>query len=63
MAWRGVLAARYQSYNAIESKKLPLLLVPGWVTTRVRSSKNLATHTRVCLSIGTTLPYLTNHSS
>jgi len=36
-----------QSLNVIEIKYLPLQLVPGWVTTRVGSGKNLATHTRV----------------
>jgi len=30
------------------------LLAPGWVTIRVRSSKNLETHTRVCLPTVTT---------
>jgi len=33
-----------------------LLPVPGWVTTRVRRSNKLATHTRVCLPTVTT-PY------
>jgi len=36
-----------QSRNMIEIKYLPLQLVPGWVTTRVRSGNNLATYTRV----------------
>lgn len=36
-----------QSRNVIESTHHPLPLVPGWVTLRVLSDKNLATHTRV----------------
>ena len=44
LAWR---VACYQSRNATESKGRPLQLVAGWVTTRVRSGKNLVTHIRV----------------
>jgi len=40
----------------IESKQRLLSLILGWVTTRVRSSKNLATHTRVADQPFSTVP-------